>query len=36
MSHFIDRFPAVCMHGDKSQHERDHVLKGMHLFTMIT
>ena len=23
------RFPAVSMHGDKSQQERDHVLRGM-------
>lgn len=29
-SHSVDRYPAVCMHGDKSQNERDYVLRGMH------
>lgn len=26
------RYPAVCMHGDKSQQERDYVLRGMHFY----
>jgi len=25
----VDRWPAVCIHGDKSQPERDHVLQGI-------
>jgi hypothetical protein len=29
------RYPAVCMHGDKSQQERDYVLRGMHLSSFL-
>lgn len=28
------RYSAVCIHGDKSQYERDNVLKGIIIFTL--
>ena len=31
-----DGWPAMCIHGDKSQQERDWVLQGRHLYQVVS